>query len=95
MICIFYDSMPIWLYASTIYLSGDIEKNPGPRSSSSQNFSISHWNLNSITTHSCVKFSLLKAYHSFHKFDTVCLSETYLEPSVPLYDANLEIQVMN
>ena len=36
--------------------------------------------------------SLLKADLSVHKFDIVCLSETYLDPSVPLHDVNLEIQ---
>ena len=77
---------------SLIDLSGDIEKNPGPRHSSSQNFSISHWNLNSITAHSYVKISILKAYLSIHKFDIVCLSETYIDTSVPLHDVNLEIQ---
>ena len=46
----------------------------------------------SITAHSYVKISLLKAYLSIHKFDIVCLSETYLDPSVPLHDVNLEIQ---
>ena len=42
--------------------------------------------------HPYVKISLLKAYLSIHKFDIVCLSETYLDPSVPLHDVNLEIQ---
>ena len=51
-----------------------------------------HWNLNSISAHSYVKISLLKAYLSIHKFDIVCLSETYLDTSVPLHDVNLEIQ---
>ena len=79
------------LYTRIIDLSGDIEKGPGPRFSS-QNFSICHWNLNGIIAHSYVKISLLKAYLSVHKFDIVCLSETYLDTSVPLRDINLEIQ---
>ena len=29
---------------------------------------------------------------SVHKFDIICLSETHLDPSVPLHDVNLEIQ---
>ena len=41
--------------------------------------------------HSYVKISLFKAYLSIHKFDIVCLSETYLDTSVPLHDVNLEI----
>ena len=39
----------IWLCSILIILSGDIEKNPGPQSSSCDKFSICHWNLNSIT----------------------------------------------
>ena len=91
-ICIFYSSIHIWFYTRTIDLRGNIEKNPGHRSSSSQNVSICYWNLSSITAHSYVKISPLKAYLSIHKFDLVCLSKTYLNPSVPLHDVNLEIQ---
>ena len=42
--------------------------------------------------HPYVKISLLKASLSIHKFDIVCLSETYLESSLPLHDVNLKIQ---
>ena len=80
-ICIFYSSIHIWLYTRTIDVSRDIEKNPGPRASSSQKFSICHWNLNNITGHSYVKISLLKGYFCIYKF--------------PLHNVNLEIQVMN
>ena len=89
---IFYGSVHVWLYARMIDLSGDIEKNPGLRSSSSQNFLICHWILNSIAAHSCIKSSHLKAYLSIYKFDIVCLSETCLDTSVPLHEVNLEIQ---
>ena len=44
-ICIFYGSIHILSHTRTIDLSGEIEKNPGPRPSFSQNFSIYHWNL--------------------------------------------------
>ena len=91
-ICIFYGSIHSWLHTRTIDLSNDIEKNPGLRPSFSQIFSISHRNLNSVTAHSYVKSSVLKAYLSIHKFYIVCLSETNLDPSVPLHDVNLEIQ---
>ena len=56
-ICIFHVSIQIWLYTRKIDLSGEIEKNLGPRLNSSQHFSIFHWNLNSITAHSYVKIS--------------------------------------
>ena len=65
-IYIFYGSIHIWLHTRTIDLSGDIEKNPGPRPRFSQIFLICHWNLNSITAPSYVNFSLLKSYLSIH-----------------------------
>ena len=55
-IYIFYGSIYNWLYIPVIDLSGDIEKNPVTRPSSSQNISICHWNLKSITVHFYVKF---------------------------------------
>ena len=37
------------------------------------------------------KVSLLSAYISVHKFDIICLSETYLNSEIPSDDQNLEI----
>ena len=37
------------------------------------------------------KVSLLLAYISVHKFDIICLSETYLNSEIPSDDENLEI----
>ena len=37
------------------------------------------------------KVSLLSAYSSVHKFDIICLSETYLNSETPSDDKNLEI----
>ena len=34
---------------------------------------------------------LLKAYIAIHKFDVICISETYLDSSTPSNDSNLEI----
>ena len=39
-----------WFYIKKIILSGDIETNPRPQSKRCQEFSICHWNLNSIAT---------------------------------------------
>ena len=61
-----------------IRLSGDIELNPGPKPSSFKCFSICHWNLNSITSHDFLKVKLLTAYNVIHKFDIICISESYL-----------------
>ena len=53
---------------------------------------ICHWNLNSILAHDYSKLFLLKAYILVHKFDIICLPETYhLDSTVPLDDDNLAI----
>ena len=52
-------------------------------------------NLNSILAHDYSKLFLLKAYISVHKFDIICLSETYLDSTVPLDDVNLVISGYN
>ena len=72
-----------------IVLSGDVELNPGPKRKAAQILSVCHWNLNSICAHNFTKLSLLRAYVSLHKFDIICLSETYLDSSID--DASLEI----
>ena len=41
------------------------------------------------------KVSLLSAYISVHKFDIMCLSETYLNSKIPSDDENLEILEYN
>ena len=41
--------------------------------------------------HNYSKVSLLKAYPIVHKFDIVCLSETYLHSNTALDNDNLEI----
>ena len=74
----------IWVYSILITVSGDIEKNMGPKSSFCEKFSICHWNLNSISAHNFIKISLLNAYISTHNFDILCLSETYLDSSMDI-----------
>ena len=80
-----------WFYIKKIILSGDVEINPGPQSKRCQEFSICHWNLNSIATHSFIKVSQLKAYITIYNYDVICLSETYRDSSMPFDDNNLEI----
>ena len=74
-----------------IILSGDVETNPGPQSIPCQEFSICHWNLNSIATHNFIKVSLLKAYITIYNYNVIILSEAYLDSSIPSDDNNLEI----
>ena len=72
-------------------LCDDVEENPGPKLSSNQIFSICHWNLNRISAHNYIKLSLSRAYLSTHKFDVICISETYLDSDASDEDTNLEI----
>ena len=84
-----------WLDEIVLKLSGDIEENPVPKPSSNQSFSICHWNLNSISAHSYIKVSLLRAYISTHKFYVICISETYLESDTSDDDDNLKLAGYN
>ena len=78
-----------------ISLSGEIELNPGPKPSSFKCFSICHWNLNSITSHDFLKVKLLTAYNVMHKFDIICISESYLNSDTSSNDNNLNIPGYN
>ena len=82
-------------FITIILLSGDIEINPGPKSSSRECFSICHWNLNSISAQSYTKVSLLTAYNLIHNFDIICVSETFLNSETAPNDPNLEIPGYN
>ena len=79
-------SLP-WLYNLLILLSADFELNPEPKRASTSNISICHWNLN--------KLFLLKAYIAIHKFDVICLLETYRDSSTTSDDDNLAISGYN
>ena len=65
----------------------------GPRkNNASYNFSFCHWNLNSIAGHNFLKLSLLEAYNVQHKFDMICLSETFLDSSISTNDQKLNMK---
>ena len=78
-----------------IRLSGDIELNPGPKPISFKCFSICHWNLNSITSHDFFKVKLSATYNTMHKFDIICISESYLNSDTWSSDGNLNIPGYN
>ena len=84
-----------WLDEIVLKFSSDIEQNPGPGPSPNQSFSICHWNLNSISAQNCIKVSLLRAYISNHKFDVICIYETYLDSDTSDDDGNLKIAGYN
>ena len=85
----------LWYHKQRLILSNDVKVNPGPTLDSSQNFTICHWNLNSVAAHDFYKINLLKAYLTIHKTDIKCLSETYLDSSFLVNDENLVIQGYN
>ena len=87
-------SLP-WLYSFLILLSADVELNPGPKRVSTSNISIRHRDIKSISSPNYIKLSLLKAYIAIHKFDIICLSETYLDSSTTSDDDNLAISGCN
>ena len=84
-----------WLYEIVLKLGGDIKENPRPKPSSNQSFFICHWNLSSISAHNYIKISLLRAHISTHKFDVICISETYLDSDTSDDDDNLKIAGYN
>ena len=88
---IFQSSFYMWHISILIYLSGDIETNPGPVTNYSQGFKICHWNLNSIPTDNFVKIPHLEAYAITHNLDIICLSETFLDSSYPYDDPRLHL----
>ena len=85
----------VWLYFLAIKGSGNKEENPGPKLNSCDCLSICHWNPNRISAHNFIKLSLLRAYISIYKIDTICLSETYLDSSISSHNDNLELPGYN
>ena len=88
-------SIDIFAYCSffysllALYLSGDVEKNPGPRSNA--NLKVCYWNVNSILAYDCVKLTYLQAYNAIHNFDIICIAETFLDHSIPPDDPALTL----
>ena len=81
----------LYVFLSILLLqSGDIEVQPGP-TNPNQFLSVSHWNLNSLSTSNFIKKDLLIAFNSIHDFDIICLSETYLDSSYAFDDKDLQI----
>ena len=71
-----------------LLMDGDIESNPGPKTKTKKEnfFSCCHWNVNSLLAHN--KLSMLEAYNVAHKY-VICISESYLDSTVPLDDNSL------
>ena len=80
---------------SLLLLHGDIESNPGPRNSKNHLPSFCHWNLNSLPAHNFSKALLFKAYNAICKYDCICLTETFLDSSIPSDHVSLELEGCN
>ena len=70
-------------------MDGDIESNPGPKTKTKKEFFFSccHWNVNSLLVYnklSCWRYTTL-----LHKYDVICISESYLDSTFPLDDYSL------
>ena len=68
--------------------AGDIETNPGPKKS----IKFYHWNLNGLAAHGFVKIPLIEAFINTHNFDIICLSESFLDSTMPQNDENINIK---
>ena len=81
------------MFLLLLIFAGDIELNTGPRkNNTSYKFSFCHRSLNSIAAHNFSKLSLLEAFNLEHKFDMICLSETFLGSSIPINDERLNMK---
>ena len=79
-----------------IILSNDVELHPvSKKDTSKRNFSIAHWNLNSIAVQHFVKFSQLEAYNTLHSYDLICLSDTLLDSATSIDFNDLSLRGYN
>ena len=79
-----------------LLICGDVKLNLGPKKTKScYNFFLYYWNLNSVTAQNVSIISLLEAYNAQHKFDMICISETYLDSSFPNDDPRLNLPGYN
>ena len=51
-----------------------------------------HWNLNDIAAHDFAKVPLTEAFIKANNIDIICLSETFLDSTIPFNDERLYIK---
>ena len=66
------------VFINLILLCGNIEENTGRKTKPNDNFSVCHWNVNSIPSHNFQKIVVLESFVAMHKFDITCIWETFL-----------------
>ena len=54
-----------------------------------------HWNLNGLAAHNFSKIPLLQAISVSKNYDLICLSETFLDPSIDSSDERVTIEEYN
>ena len=77
-----------------LLLHGDIKANPGPNKKC-KSFTSCDWNVNSLTASNMLKLSSIAAYNSVHKYNFICISETYLDSSVQSDDRDISVNGYN
>ena len=77
-----------------LLLHGDIEANLGPNKKY-KSFTCCDWDVNSLAANNMLKLSSIAAYNSIHKYDFICISETYLDSSVQSDDRDISINGYN
>ena len=66
---LFVPDTPTWVCSLMIYLSNDVEVNPGdPRNNY---FSFCNWNINSISKDDFARVNLIEAHNSLHSYDLI------------------------
>ena len=71
--------------------ASDIERNPR-KNNTSFDLSLCDWNFDSIAAHNFSNPFLLEAYNVQHKFDMICLSQKFLDTSIPTNDGRLNMK---
>ena len=79
---------------NVLLLHGNIEINP-VTNKKYKSFTCYQWNVNSLTAHNMLKLSSVAAYNSIHKYNFICISETYLDSSVQSVDRDISINGYN
>ena len=74
----------IMVFINLILLRGNIEEEPRPTTKPNDNLSVCHWNVNSIPSHNFQKIAILESFVAMHKFDIICISETFLNNTYEL-----------
>lgn len=83
----------LFCFYTIVFACGGVELCPGAKNwNSCYNFSICHWNSNSITPNNIAKICLLQAYNAIHESDIICLSKSYPSSSVSSSNNNLYIK---